>query len=390
LDVASYVVSPRISPSGKQIAFFLYTARIGDAGSVEIIDASGTRKTLSQNWTDLTGLAWTPDGKEVWVTGTRDSGAVKLFGVSLEGKEREILHVPADLMLMDIAKDGRVLLGAETWSAEINVRGPEASQEKDLSLFDFSVPQNLSRDGQWLLFNEAGEAGGPLETSYLARTDGSAPTKLSEGACNSLSPDNTIALCGLTAQPGPLVLVPTRAGTAKTLPDDHLFHSSTVGWLPDGRAVTYTASEPGHTQRVYLDGLDGRPPRAVTPEGVRSALLSPDGKKVAAAMASGKLFVYPLRGGEPHTIPDTNGQEGVVGWGRDGKSLFVLESRALPASVLRVDIETGRRQLWKTIAPAEASGADYIFPLLIGVDEKSYVYGLNRRLTNLYVVEGLK
>jgi hypothetical protein len=100
-------------------------------------------------------------------------------------------------------------------------------------------------------------------------------------------------------------------------------------------------------------------------------------------MESGKLLVYALSGGEPHAIPDTNGQEGVAGWGRDGKSLFVLESRALPASVLRVDIETGRRQLWKTIAPAEASGADYIFPLLIGVDEKSYVYGLNRRLTNL-------
>jgi Tol biopolymer transport system component len=172
--------------------------------------------------------------------------------------------------------------------------------------------------------------------------------------------------------------------------DDHLFHSFTVGWLPDGHAVTFIAFEPGHSQRVYVDGMDGRPPRAVTPEGVRSALLSPDGEKVAAAMSSGKLFVYPLSGGEPHTIPDTNGQEGVVGWGRDGKSLFVLESRAVPASVLRVNIETGKRQLWKTIIPTEASGADYIFPLRVGVDEKSYIYGLERRLTNLYVVEGLK
>jgi serine/threonine protein kinase len=60
------------------------------------------------------------------------------------------------------------------------------------------------------------------------------------------------------------------------------------------------------------------------------------------------------------------------------------------ASVLRLDLETGKRQLWKTITPAETSGADYVLPLLITTDEKSYVYGLNRRPTNLYVVEGLK
>jgi eukaryotic-like serine/threonine-protein kinase len=390
VDGATYLASPRISPNGKQIAFFEYTERLGDSGSVEVIDAAGMRRTLSNDWIDLTGLAWTPDGKELRVTGSRDSGTVRLYGLSLDGKLTEILRVPPDLILMDIANDGRVLLGAESWLAEISVRGADESQDRDLSLFDFSIPAALSRDGKLLLFAEGGEAGGRLQTTYLRKTDGSAPTKLFEGACNSLSPDATIAVCGFTTQPGPLVLVPTGVGKAKTLADDHLFHVSTVGWLPDGKALTFTAFEAGHTPRVYLDTLDGRPPRAVTPEGVRSALLSPDGKKVAAAMATAKLLVYPVDGGEPQLIPNSNGQEAVVGWGRDGKSLFVLESRALPASVLRVDLETGRRQLWKTITPAEPSGADYIFPLQIGMDEKSYVYGLNRRLTNLYVVEGLK
>ena len=389
-DVGAYLAAPRISPNGKQIAFFEYAARIGDSGSIETIDVSGNRRILSENWTDLTGLAWTPDGKELRVTGSRDGGTVRLYAVSLDGKLREMLRIPSDLMLMDIASDGRVLLGAESWLSEISLRGAEASQDIDLSLFDFSIPVALSRDGKLLLFAEGGEAGGPLQTSYLRKTDGSAPTKLFEGACNSLSPDNQYAVCGYTVQPGRLTLVPTGAGTAKTLADDHLFHVSTVGWQPDGQALALAAFEPGHTQRVYVETLDGQAPRAVTPEGVQSALLSPDGKRVAAAMASGKLFVYSVSGGEPQVVPNSNGQEGVVGWGRDGKSLFVLESRALPASVLRVDIETGKRQLWKTITPAEPSGADYIIPLLITVDEKSYAYGFNRRLTNLYVVEGLK
>jgi hypothetical protein len=291
---------------------------------------------------------------------------------------------------MDITRDGRILLAAESWRCEIYGRGPDATQEKELSWFDFSIPQDLSRDGKWLLFREAGEAGGPLQTTYLGRTDGSTPTKLSEGACDSLSPDNATALCALTAQPGPLVLVPTGTGTAKTMTDDHLYHSFSIGWFPDGHAVTFVGFEPGHAQRVYLDRLDGQPPRALTPEGIRSALLSPDGKRVAAAMASGKLVVYPVSGGEPRAVPDSTGEERVVGWGRDGKSLFVLESGAVPANVLRMDTETGKRKLWKTITPAEPAGVDSIAVVRIGMDEKSYFYGLNRRLANLYVVEGLK
>ena len=107
VDVGGFVASPRISPSGKKIAFFEFSARNADAGSIQVVDSSGARKMLSDKWTDLTGLAWSPDGKEVWFTGTRDSSALKLYGVSLEGKEREILHVPADLNLMDVARDGQ-------------------------------------------------------------------------------------------------------------------------------------------------------------------------------------------------------------------------------------------------------------------------------------------
>lgn len=40
--------------------------------------------------------------------------------------------------------------------------------------------------------------------------------------------------------------------------------------------------------------------------------------------------------------------------------------------------------------PTEVSGIDFGVPVLIGADEKSYVYGWNGRLTGLYVVEGLK
>ena len=390
VEVPGYVALPRISPSGKQVAFFEFNARTGDGGSVQVVDAAGARKTLSDNWTDLTGLAWSPDGKEVWFTGTRDGGVVKLYGAALDGKEREILHVPADLNLMDVARDGRVLLAVESWHGEVFGRGPEATQERDLSWFDFSSPQDISRDGKWLLFTEAGEAGGPLQTTYLRAMEGSTPTKLSEGACGALSPDNLFAVCGYTVQPGPVTLVPTRAGTSKALPDDHLFHVAIAGWLPDGKGIVFSGFEKGHLSRAYLQLLDGQAPRAITPEGAGALLLSPDGKQLAVAMASGKLYVYPVDGGEARATPNTTGREIINGWGKDGKSVFILENRTVPARVLRLNLQTGKRELWKTIAPTEASGVDFISPVVIGADEESYAYGLNRRLANLYVVEGLK
>jgi sugar lactone lactonase YvrE len=389
-ETGGFAASPRVSPSGKQVAFFEYPARTGDAGSVQVADVSGKRKTISNNWADLTGLAWSPDGKEVWFTGSQDSGVVKLYGLSLDGTVREILHVPSDLRLMDVTRDGRVLIVVEAWHGEVYGKGPDQAQERDLSWFDFSIPQSLSRDGKWLLFGEAGEAGGAQQTTYLRGIDGSTPTKLGEGSCDGLSPDNKFAVCGYASQPGPLTLMPTGSGTAKTLVDDHLLHAYTVGWLPDGKAILFVGLETGHLQRVYLESVDGQQRRAITPEGASAATLSPDASRVAATMASGKLVIYPVNGGESREVLGTDGKEQICGWGKDGKSLFILENREVPATIVRLDIETGKRQLWKTITPAETSGVFFVAPVVIGVDEESYAYGINRRLTDLYVVEGLK
>ena len=59
----------------------------------------------------------------------------------------------------------------------------------------------------------------------------------------------------------------------------------------------------------------------------------------------------------------------------------------VPANVYRVDI--GSDNCGRQLHP-RSSGVFLIAPVIIGVDEKSYGYGLSRRLTDLYVVEGLK
>ena len=46
---------------------------------------------------------------------------------------------------------------------------------RNLGGLDFPLPFDISSDGRTLLYYEAGEEGGPSDTSYLQTMDGSPP-----------------------------------------------------------------------------------------------------------------------------------------------------------------------------------------------------------------------
>jgi hypothetical protein len=59
--------------------------------------------------------------------------------------------------------------------------------------------------------------------------------------------------------------------------------------------------------------------------------------------------------------------------------------------VFRVEIATGRRTVWKTLAPADPIGVeDHRERTVITPDARSYCYSYLRRLGDLFVVTGLQ
>jgi hypothetical protein len=62
----------------------------------------------------------------------------------------------------------------------------------------------------------------------------------------------------------------------------------------------------------------------------------------------------------------------------------------LPTQIHRLEIETGQKTLWKQLMPVDPAGVNFVSPILIAPDGKSYVYGHRRILSDLYLVEGLK
>jgi Tol biopolymer transport system component len=391
-ETVGWISHLRVSPGGDQVAYIDHPARADDGGSVAVVDRSGKRRNLSESFETAQGLAWAPGGDEVWFTGAKSGANRALYAVSLSGKQRLLARVTGVLMLHDVSRGGRTLMTHDVNRTEVLALSAGEQKEHDLSWLDWSNASDISADGKTLLFSEAGEGGGAGYSVYLRRTDGSPAVRLGEGSAQALSPDGrwVLAITHVASEPQ-IVLYPTGAGETKALPREGLV-AQAAHWLPDGKQVLVTASEAGHGSRLFLWDLSGGKPRAVSPEGYRSfpRTVSPDGKLVAVRGPDQRLYLYPLAGGEPASIPGLTAEDNPTAWSADGRFLYVYRRRELPAKVYRLEIATGRKELWKELMPSDAAGVLNISPPLVSRDGKSYAYAYVRTLSDLYLVEGLK
>jgi len=219
---------------------------------------------------------------------------------------------------------------------------PGESKERELTWLDWSLPAAMSMDGKRVLFSESGEGGGAGYSVYLRGTDGSPAVRLGEGSGQDLSADGEWAVAVVHPASDPqIVLYPTGAGEPKLLSKEGLSVFSAT-FMPDGKQILFNGSEPGHRSRIYLRGVDGGKPRAVTPEGYTGALVAPDGKWVVADGPDRKTYLYPLSGGEPTVVSGLDQEDRVDQVSLDGRFLYVHRGVELPARVFRLDIAIGR------------------------------------------------
>jgi hypothetical protein len=57
--------------------------------------------------------------------------------------------------------------------------------------------------------------------------------------------------------------------------------------------------------------------------------------------------------------------------------------------VFRVDVVSGKRELWKTLSPPDPAGVDYFNLLFVTPNSQAYIYGFDRRLCDLFILTGL-
>jgi Tol biopolymer transport system component len=183
-------------------------------------------------------------------------------------------------------------------------------------------------------------------------------------------------------------LLPTGAGEPKPLTIQRISGVGEVRWFPDGEHLLVTGSEPGKKPRDYIVDLAGGQPRPVTPEDVGGSVISPDGKSLITADEQGGLSIYPVEGGEARRVVEKAPGEPMQ-WSADGKSIY-LWHQGIFSRVDKLDLASGRTQLWKEFQPSDPTGVLIVQPMLLAPDGKSYVYTYVRVLSDLYLVDGLK
>ena len=398
-DAPGWIASARVSPDGSLVAFLDHPTLGDTSGSVAVVDAKGTKRTVSTGWKSLQGLAWSQGGRELWFTGSRvnKTGSLALYAVTLSGREREVFSSPGTLKLYDISPDGqRILLMRGTPRAGIMSFVAGGTEERDLSWFDYSTVADLSRDGKTLLFYEWGEGVGGAPTVYLRKTGSPDAIRLGEGRPLALAPDGQWALVVQNISPAQLALLPTGPGQVRPLPRGAITEYLDWGtWSVDGRRVFFAAQDSTGSRRTYVQDVEGGEPRGVTPDGFLGALLSPDGLHLTAFDRYGEYYLCAVNSAEdPRPIEGYRDGDIPLQWSNDGTFLYVREAGNLLLRIHKLYLSTGRREFWKQVAPLEQAslidiGSD-AGQVRITPDGASYAYTYWTFAGELYLAGGLK
>jgi serine/threonine protein kinase/Tol biopolymer transport system component len=397
----------RVSPQGDRIAFLDHTVPFDSGGSVVVVDANGKKTELSTGWTGLQGLAWNPRGDEVWFSGTRTNGDLRIYAVTLRGQLRDVLGGDRSLILRDIARDGRLLVASTAWRLELHAlqtppsgqtprsgqtSGQTEERDRDLTWLELSVLDDVSPDGKQVLFIEETAAMGPDGALCIRGTDGSPVVRLGKGALAKLSPDGKWALSLVPGNPRHMILTPLGAGQPRELNTEGK-NIGGMSWLPDGKRVLWFATQPGKPGQAYIQEVPDGSPHPILKEGLNPQFypISPDGSVVPCKRAGGDWLLCPLSGADPQPLPGLARTDALRQWTADGKFLYVeTKTASLSLSLNKLELATGRLQPWKQVVPSDLAGVGRNIFARITPDGQTVVYQLERTLSDLFVVEGVK
>jgi tricorn protease-like protein len=238
------------------------------------------------------------------------------------------------------------------------------------------------------VLNEEGAGSGPDYDVYVRATDGAVPIRVGDGHGYDFSPDTKWVLSSLLLHiPRQLFLIPIGTGETKQITHDSIDRGR-ARFLPDGKSVVFTGTEPGHKSRIYVQAIDSGTARPISPEGVSGFVPTPDGKFVFGFSES--VALYPVDGqGAPRPVPGIHPNEIVLSVSPDGRSALVGGLVGYSMDVMRVDLANGRRQLFKKIGPSDPAGV-FLVEAVFTPDGKYYAYSYFNGLSQLYLVEGLR
>lgn len=377
-----WIDSLRISPSGDCAAFFEHPVRDDDRGSLLIVDKQGRVRTLTHPWSSAAGLAWSRSGKEIWFSASQQGFTRAIYAVSRTGSLRRVSNGPFSLHLFDVSRDGRALVALDDTRVRMTAQLAGDKTAQDVSNLDSSHVDDIAPDGRIILFTEASSAAGAHYAAYTLDRESRRSVRFASGRGLALSPDARSALTINPEDRTALTLTSLANGASRKIVGGG-FEYQWAKFLPDGNTLLVGGAYPLEPLTICKQLLNGGTPIAVANVPYMDYVeVSPDGSRLAGVSGS-QVQVFDLRSGKIEPI--LAGERAIpVAWSGDNENLYATTLGDKPDRILKVNLRSGRREIWKTIG---GSGG-HLTALVAAPEAGAFAFSTEVNLSRLYVVAG--
>ena len=395
----------RVSPDGKQFAVVeaVGSGASNTINSLCVADLNGKRRVVAALASD-DGIAWSKRGNQIWYSEADGDQSSTIHAVSVTGRDRAVLRLAGTFRVHDRSDDDTLLLEGVESTNNVLLRGEKDAAERPIGWLS-SYAVDFTPDGRSILLNQFGGGAAASGSTFVRPTDGSPAVKLGEGFATMFSSDGRFVIGspsehdihGATVRRTRVVLMPTGAGSPRMIEIPELEMLRSAWLLPDGKRLLILGKRAGELPRFFVADIEAPKLRPVTPPGYDGFFgnrpISPDGSRFFAIHGdpgSMSFQVFPIDGGSPKVLAGAEQQDVISSWSGDGRSLFVYRRNQLPIPVFRIDVESGRRELWKELSPSDPAGVEGGYGVVVARDGRSYAYDFGRTLSTLYLVKGVR
>jgi eukaryotic-like serine/threonine-protein kinase len=356
LETDDWIGDVRVSPDGKNVAIFKHPPAKDDRGVVVLLDREGKQKVISAEWEALEGMAWTPDGKEVWYSAAATGDQYCLRASTRKGAERTVYCGTDGTRLHDIAASGRTLVSTDRKRVTMAAVEHGSGNERDLTTLGTAIFPRVTPDGAEVVSTDPSERGGSDYSVYVQKVSGGTPVRIGGGGLGSdVSDDGKWVLVGMPGDSnGRLQIIPTGTGETQTLQWDG-FQLSSANWFPDGKHILLFGNPAGQPLGVYMTDRNGSAPKMLLKNAPAWADVMRDGEHLLLQQDS-TLVERSLQDGSERKLRTLLPGEVPVDWAKEPNHLFTQMVGPTQVRIDKIDLLSDKRETWQVFQPKNQEG----------------------------------
>ncbi|MFC2160833.1 tetratricopeptide repeat protein [Acidobacteriota bacterium] len=345
---------PILSPNEK---FLVYSDTTGNK-DIYIMPAEGGEPTqLTDHPAKDVGRLLSYDGRWLIFNSNRNGKNERwIIGISPDGKREGVpFQVPllseANLGMAGWTKENQIAFAYSKTISNLFMSNADGSEENQLTNMEWwDGAARWSPDGQSIAF--ISDRGGKTDI-WLMPAQGGEPKNISAhsgvgGLGNLTWHPNGLSISSVAGPSQGILNIDIENGSAERIPFEFFNLVQGMDWSPDGKRIAFCFFHPSDIEDSQL----AKNPHVYTipSEGGEAVILtkveednlscgsprwSPDGKKIAFADDTGRVWVANSEGGDPRAITDAIKEKSVgtimgawvVGWSPDGENIFFHRGR---------------------------------------------------------------